>query len=215
MPSDRTITAVALDITTICNLRCPECVCAVSDRKPIHYPWAYFEALAPFLRGIERIDITGGEPTCHPHFAEFAYTFRELFGCKLLTLETNGFRALENIEAMGQFDLIRLSRYGGNDDVINWILAEFPSYVQNGSTCGEIHFEGADELGHIPRSRRGSGSPCNLGRCEFVACSDGRLFPCRVGPGISGAESMALCEGWREKILDVPLPCGDCCFSPD
>jgi len=70
----------------------------MDTRKAEHYPWEYFAALAPYIYGIDRVDITGGEPTSHPQFGEFVPKFRELFGCKRLTLETNGFKARENVE---------------------------------------------------------------------------------------------------------------------
>jgi hypothetical protein len=209
----RNITAIALDVTTACNLRCPECCCSIGTRPAVHHGWSYFVRLAKVAYGIDRIDVTGGEPTCHPDFSLIAHGFRNLFNCTQLTLESNGFRLREHEYVLRNFDLIRLSQYGDNDDVIRWTVENFPSMVQNGSTCSEVLAEG-DERGHIPRSRRGSGGPCNLGTCEFVAYSDGQFYPCRLGPGIPGAESMAPCDDWRARILDVPLPCVNCWFSP-
>ncbi len=209
----RAITAVALDITTVCNLRCPQCCCRMDTRKAEHYPWEYFAALAPYIYGIDRVDITGGEPTCHPQFGEFVPKFRELFGCKRLTLETNGFKARENEEALRCFDYIRVGRYPENGAVIDCLQREFGAVKQNGSTCIEIAAPG-DERGHISRERRGSGAPCHLGYCEFALFSEGKFWPCRLGPAVEGMPSIEPCFDWREKIASMPLPCMNCWFSP-
>ena len=210
----RTITAVAMDITTACNLRCPECCCSVGTRPVVHYPWDYFEAIAPFIYGIDRVDITGGEPTCHPKFEEFVPKFRSLFGCRLLTLETNGFKVREYSKVLKHFDLIRSSRYPENGEEVSWLLTNFPGYCQNGSTCVEIGAE-PDERKHVSRLRRGSGEPCLLGKFEFALYTGGVFYSCRLGPAVRGAVPVAPCTGWQEKVLGTTLPCKVCWFSPE
>lgn len=210
----REITAVALEITTACNLHCPECCCRIHERPAEHYPWIYFESLVMGLRGIERVDLTGGEPTAHPQFAEFVPKFKELYGCNRLTLESNGFKLKEYAHLLHHFDQIRLSKYPGeNEEICDWVLDRFPSYVQNGSTCIEIGVE-PDERRHIKRSRRGAGGPCLLGKFEFALVTGGLAYPCRLGPAVQGAVGMVLGQDWRRKVVEIPMPCKDCWFSP-
>src|SRR6187397_352886 len=84
--------SVNLELTVHCNKRCPNCCAGVGINRTLrHHPWHYFVEAARHLYGIERIHLTGGEPTMHPQFAEFVPKFRELFGCKILTMDTNGF----------------------------------------------------------------------------------------------------------------------------
>lgn len=210
----RNITAIALDLTTACNLRCPECCCRMDTRTPEHYPWKYFEAVAPYIYGIDRVDVTGGEPTAHPQFGEFVPKFRQLFGCNRLTLETNGFQAQKYEIALRCFDLIRIGLYPDNGPEIQWLYSRFGNaYRQNGSTCMEISAP-PDERGHVSRERRGHGGPCHLGYCEFALFTEGRFWPCRLGPAVEGMPSVEPCVDWREKIAAMPLPCSSCWFSP-
>lgn len=91
----RNITCVQLDITTHCDRRCPDCCCGIGiNRKLQHHPWEYFERVAPYLREIDRVDLFGGEPTVHPKFRQFVPRFKELFGCRLLTMTTDGCKVL-------------------------------------------------------------------------------------------------------------------------
>ncbi len=213
----RKISAIALDITTACNLHCPECCCRVHERPAVHYPYSYFTDLASWIYGIDRVDLTGGEPTCHPQFPLYVPRFKALFGCKQLTLETNGFQCQKYANVLHHFDAIRLSRYEDNRAECDWVLENFPcggrTYVQNGSTCVEIGVE-PDERKHISRERRGAGGRCMLGTFEFALFTEGKFWPCRLGPAVKGARGIEPCVGWERKILEMEVPCQECWFSP-
>jgi pyruvate-formate lyase-activating enzyme len=64
-----------------------------------------------FFRGIERIHLTGGEPSLHPKFKEWAPKFRELFQCRDLTVESNGFGFQRFPEVFAHFDVVYASLY--------------------------------------------------------------------------------------------------------
>ena len=197
----REITCVSLDLTTHCDRRCPDCCCGIGiNRKLQHHSWEYFENAAQFIHGIERIHLTGGEPTVHPQFAEFVPKLRALFGCKTLTLQTDGHGAKRYAETLAHFDHIYASRYDTNHADIDFIGGRFITTEWAGA--------------FTPRSQRGSGKPCQRGFSETVAYADGRMFGCCVAPGIDGAQSISLCADWKEKIEAVPLPCKECMFSP-
>ena len=209
------INCIMLDLTTACNLACPNCCCKIPSRPAVHNSWEYFEHVAPYIYGVDRVDLTGGEPTCHPQFAEFVPKMRALFGCRLLTMETNCFKAREYAETLKCFDYIRLGRYKSNTAEVDWMIANHKlAYQQNSGFCVETA-DPVDENNHVSIHRRGSGRLCNLESREHVAYTGGRFYPCRLGPAVDGAVGIEPCEDWRERVIELPYPCGNCYFSPD
>jgi len=197
----RVIDSIWLDFTTACNRKCEHCCCNIPNRQAVNYSWDYFEHLARYVYGVRRIHLTGGEATAHPKFAKFVPRLKELFGCELLTLWTNGFRIRENANVLHHFDDIFGTLYDDNAAEIEWMVENVGATYLNGDT-------------HVNRAHRGGGNPCGRGRSDaMVIYSDGRLFPCCIGPGIPGAQSIKPCDEWRTKVLAVPLPCKDCWFS--
>ncbi len=196
----RGITCVAIEMTTHCDRRCPDCCANIGQRPTVHHDWSYFERAAESFYGADRVHITGGEPTVHPKFAEFVPKFRELFGCRLLTLQTDAFRTERYVDVLSHFDKIYASRYDErNTKAVDVLVASHDTSV----------FEGA----FTPRARRGSGAGCFRGLSDTVAFADGRLFGCCVGPGIPGAPSIEPSKDWAVRAESIPLPCGDCWFS--
>ncbi len=195
----RIITCVAVDLTTHCDRRCPDCCANIGQRPTVHHDWPYFERLASFIYGIERVHITGGEPTVHPKFAEFVPKFKALFGCRFLTLQTDAFRTDRYRDVLKHFDHIYASRYdAANTGAVDVLVS-----------LGATTWEGA----FTPRSRRGSGKVCGRGLSETVAYADGRFFGCCVGPGIPEAQSLEPTADWLSRVESLPLPCSDCWFS--
>lgn len=207
----RDIQCVALELTTCCDRACPDCCANINrgERPAVHHSWEYFERAATFLRGIHRLHLTGGEPTTHPQFAEFVPQFRDLFGCKTMTLQTDGFGLRrwgreKYLELLKHFDFVYPSRYDErNAEAADLVRIEMPGKTSEWS--GPF----------TPRSRRGSGAVCFRGLSDTVAYADGQLHGCCVSPGIVGAQTLEPCADWRDKIQAVPLPCGDCFFSPE
>ena len=205
-----TLHTVSLDITTACDQACPECCCGIHMHRPaIHHDWPYFERAAEVLRGIDRIVITGGEPTLHPQFVEFSRLFRKLFQCRVMTLNSNGW-------GFQKYAAVIANNY-------NWV--DYSDYGIKGRETGEwlvrvaygqvhrIDMTAPDSF--VPRIRRAGGKPCSRAcfRSGGFAYADGKLWGCCVAPGISGAVGMEAAEGWREALLSAPLPCKDCWFS--
>lgn len=176
-------------------------------RPAKHHPWEYFVALAPYIRGIERVNLTGGEPTLHPQFAEFVPKFRDLFQCSRLTLSTDGFRVLRYRDIIEKhFDEVHLSDYGTRP-------AEL-AHLRERVALLSIYPAGEDAQNFTDRARRGSGAPCERGFSETVAFADGMFWPCCVSPGLEGTRGLVPCLDWRERVQEIDLGCSNCFFSP-
>lgn len=195
-----------MDLTTHCDRRCPDCCCGIGINRVLrHHPWEYFEAVAPFIRGIERVNLTGGEPTLHPQFSQFVPRFKQLFGCKWLTMSTDGYGVKRHWETISaHVDSIHFSDYHrsgkrGDVEALNVPMLVFDA--------------GPDSAGFVPRSRRGSGNPCARGFSETVAYADGKFWPCCVSPGLDGTDGIEPCEDWRAKVLEIDMGCKQCMFS--
>ncbi len=198
----RQITCVAVDLTTVCDRACPDCCCGINMnmRPAVHHPWEYFEKLAPFIYGIERVDLFGGEPTTHPKFAEFVPKFKALWGCKVLSMTTDGFKVIRHQAVLEHFDFIQATLYDNrNRPAIEFLQANYDTRL----------FPGV----FTPRARIGGGKPCGRGQGETVAFADGKFWPCTPGPGITGNVGLEPCMDWREKILSVPMACASCFLS--
>lgn len=208
----RVITALNLDLTTHCDRRCRNCCCGIGiNRKLRHHPWSYFVNVAPFIQGLDRVNLTGGEPTLHPQFADFVPRFKALFGCRRLTLQTDGFRIEQHASVIrSHIDEVYFSHYAtpkADDDL--YLLDRI-------MPVGGLSIFRAGDGGanFVPRDRRGSGRVCERGTDGLAAYADGLFYGCCVAPGVGGAVGIEPSMDWRDRILDVPLPCGDCWFSP-
>lgn len=201
-------------------MQCPDC-CIGVPWKPKHekefHSWEYFEHAAKFLRGIERVNCTGGEPSVHNRFQEFIPKLKALFGAQQLTIETNGFGFTRFPETYRHFDGIYCSHYTArsfegcpdNTDKIAFIRKYFednPGDRRPEFTVGEIDF--------VPRSHAGK-NPCHRAFGGTVAYADGRLYPCCVGPGLPTKHGIPLTENWRTEIVQAFMPCNGCFFAED
>lgn len=208
----RVIDSVNLDLCTTCDRACTHCCCRTNNRPgaraKVQHPWEYFESVAPFIQGMEQIAITGGEPTSHEHFADFAPRFRDLFRCKTLVLITDGFKVALYADIIARsFDLVHFSDYETKPLArealfhIGLPLLVYPAGVN------------ASNFTH--RDHRGSGRPCGRGLSGTVVYADGKFWPCCVSPGLDGTNGIPPCVDWREKVQAIDMGCGSCFFSPE
>lgn len=202
------ITCVSMDLTTHCDRRCPDCSAGIGINRVLqHHPWAYFERVAPFIQGIERVNLTGGEPTIHPHFAEYVARFKELFACNRLTLSTDGKGVVRYADIIREhIDEVHFSDYQSKPEALVR-LAAMPLALS-------VYQAGAAAENFTRRSDRGSGKPCFRGESDTVAYADGKFFPCCVSPGLDGTKGVEPSPYWREEVLRVDMGCGVCMFSP-
>jgi pyruvate-formate lyase-activating enzyme len=86
------MTGLVLETSASCQLHCPHCFLrSYSERPaPALMPRAVVEALAPYLAGLESIDLTGwGEPLLNPELFELIALIRATFRGRL-SMTTNG-----------------------------------------------------------------------------------------------------------------------------
>lgn len=168
------------------------------------------EEAASKLYGVETISLMGGEPTMHPNFKEWTPEIKELFGCKKLTVETNGTMFKKFPEVFAYFDKVIVTRYhkdmfegcADNLHLIEYLKDFYPD-------SGFIH---VNNIEHTPREKRGT-KPCYRAWSGGIAYEGGRLYPCCAGPGLDTKVSVPLTANWREDIKTVLPPCHDCFFA--
>lgn len=206
------IKIVQITITTFCNMRCPHCCCGMqvmdkSDKCFVN--WEYMVNAAKYFYGVDTIDISGGEPSIHPQLAEWTPQLKELFGCRMLTMDTNGTMFDKQPEMFGHFDKIYATHYTketfeGCEDNIEKIKFLKDYYSER----PELIFMSGD-MTHVDRSHRGTGT-CFRGSSGTVHYAGGRLYPCCVAPGIEEKVSIALTDNWKEEIMKTSPPCTNC-----
>jgi len=199
---------VNLSITTHCNRHCP--LCCVRAGRPEHYPWAYFVEAARWFHGIPVVHLTGGEPTTHPEFERIAAEFRNLFGCRKLTVWTNGYGWPKYRDVFSLFDWVHLSHY---------TASTYPGSEPNTSVVqamaarlgGKLRME--DGLMHIPMQRTGRTGACGRLRRDVVTYVGGLAYPCCVGPGPQSARGIPLTDTWETDLTQMAPPCDTCGFA--
>lgn len=208
------ITCVALDLTTNCDRRCPECCAGVGINRTLqHHDWAYFERAAKVIYGVERLHVGGGEPTFHPQFAEFVPRFRQLFGCKTISMVTDGWGVLKYQDIIAHYiDEVHFTRYGNRPDA-EALLHELEA---SGWLSTLLIFDAGPQMSNFtPRAQIGGGKPCHRAwwLSGQVAYADGRIYGCCVAPGIEGAKfyQQEALIGIVDRAPDPP--CERCWFS--
>lgn len=210
----RNITTISFALTTHCNMACPDCVAGITrmdkaDKK--FYDWDYILMSAKYLYGIDRINLTGGEPSIHPKFSEWVPKLKELFGCKVLSVWTNGTMFRKKPDVWQYFDEIHCSNYtkdsyvGSPDNTadIAWIKERL-----KGSKTKVF----STEVEHLPFGSNGT-KPCFRAYSETVEYVDGRLYGCCASSGLPTKVNIPLTDKWREEILTVYPPCHECLFA--
>ncbi len=200
---------ILLEMTTHCDQRCPNCCTGIGINRILqHHPWEYFEQAAKFLYGLDRVHLTGGEPTFHPQFAEFVPRFKKLFGARRLTLGTDGYGVERYSDVIAKhIDEVHYSDYHIRPAVL-------PLLTQIGMSIS-TYDGGRGAVNHVSRDRRGSGQPCGRAHWDCVQYADGKLYPCSVASGITGSQGIVPTVNWRQEVRMVALPCVDCFVSPD
>ena len=107
------VDVVSLLITNACDRHCSTCACGDFLRRERYNATVEELALiAPYLRGLKRLVVSGGEPTMHPQLATLALLLRDSFRPQSLVLATNaGPHAMEAASLFRYFDEVRCTIY--------------------------------------------------------------------------------------------------------
>lgn len=207
-PTSREFDKVNLELTTQCNLRCPDCAAGVGlGRKLQHHPMEYFIEAGKWLHGIPTVVVIGGEPTAHPKFAEIVPRLRELFGCREMILWTNGYRVAKYADLIKRtFDKVYASIYD-TESGHAW------NKKSNRAAVELIAPDAIAAAPHVTWTSRGGGGICERGVHGPITYADGKIYGCCVAMAISSGIGVTPGPSWREEVLRTPLPCADCCFS--
>jgi hypothetical protein len=168
-------------------------------------------AAAEAFHGIDRVQLTGGEPTLHPSFTEWAPRIRQMFGCRQLTVESNGWGFTRFPDAFLHFDRVIATLYRPDlhpYEPDNTFSVEFmQEWLAGTSTQMDVV-----PIAHIPRHPRGT-RLCARGLSETASVFRGHVFPCCVAWGVPGATGARISANWREDLERLPLPCAQCLFA--
>ena len=179
----RLIQCVNYMVTTFCDRNCPDCCCNIPNKEGKHFDWDYIVESAKYLKGIRRINLSGGGPT----FQKFPEIFK-------------------------YFDVIQVSHYTENSYKDSWNNTEDVNFIIDylkGTPTQVL----VGEIVHVNRSRRSMGLVCERGTSETVSYENGLIYPCCAGPGVDGGKGIPLSDNWLEEIRYVRLPCKNCWFS--
>ena len=210
--------AVVLMLTTHCNLRCPHCCLGIPRRDPDHSDVDALKHAAVHVNDVNYLTLSGGEPTLHPQFEKIIRTVVESFRYKTLQLATNGKRVLKYIDAIELIDDITLTHIPGvNTETIEEVQAEFNA---RGWAERRPGVRSSRPVWHVKRREESEflpNNPFKSGICDkylnTIAIENGEVYPCCVGAGIAGAESVPLNETWRQDIEKAVPPCKNCMFA--
>ena len=212
--NSRLIDRLALPITRACNRACPEC----PARGQGHVGTDELKWAGKLIGKIGHVEVTGGEPTLHPEFAEISDHIHEWFDCPDFLLLTNGWVAdHEDLwPSLLKWDRVYISWYT-NDFAIrhksdcnttevnrleDWLKKEGkPVYVQRMDA-------------HVPL---GIGPRCDA-KCRFgydhndmVAYYKGQIWGCCTAWQLGDpGRGIVLTESWRDDLGDIDLPCDKC-----
>lgn len=206
MPSP--ITTISFAITTVCNRRCPDCCAGIGRVASWSADERYFERWAPLFRGVEIINIYGGEPTNNPRFAAISGRLREWFPGSVLWLSTNGDLWDRHADAIDLYDFVVASHYG------SWTYPGCPDNTAEVLALAEW-FKGRVKLDKAVHRRIDleKSKPCSALHSGALEFRKGVLHPCCTGSGTLAHNGIVPDADWREKILAVIPDCTGCPFA--
>ena len=214
-PRHRHINLVNLALTSRCNRRCPECSYGMHIlHEAWDISWDELVFAARTLGNVGRINLTGGEPTMHPCFAEWSPKFKQLFAENQVSIETNGFGFKRFPEAFLHLDMIAPTLYrNGPSGPSNEEDIRFLEKYRD-ENKPELPIQSYEPV-HVPRTLRREGRDCFRAGSGAIALFNNHLYPCCTGQGIEGAASIALTTNWREEIMRCTLACQNCFFAEE
>jgi hypothetical protein len=207
-----------LGLSTHCTMKCPKCSIAVPREKEQgtarHAMIADIVRDAKWMQGLRRVHLTGGEPCVNPMFRYIAEHVRKWFNCAYVTIETNGSYYTKYRDVFQTFDLVFITHYEAN--------AVYEGSPDNTEIIEQADKDLGDRLIREPAVRHTTEH--GLLQLGAVPCSkfyepglpagwyNSLLYSCCVSVGINPNLGIPVTEDWRERIKDLPMGCGHCCF---
>ena len=184
-------------ITDNCNRYCEDCFVHFGD-----YELSVDQAvdIVNIAGYVDKLYVSGGEPTVHTQFDSIA-TVLSSVPHKTMILATNGYKLKDCIETLELFDVIRISNYTDNTDVITEFM--------------KLYIEGCIrviDMSTMIHDSTGSNS-CGRHNNGIAAVYKGKVYGCCVAAGIYEAEGRKFDEDWREQAGKSQLPCDVCVFA--
>ncbi len=197
-------------------MSCPDCCAGITQMlksEKRFYDWDYIAESAKYFYGIDRINLTGGEPTIHPQFSEFVPKLKDLFGCKTLSVWTNGTMLKRKAETFRYFDQIHITNYTSNTFEGSPDNTEEIIFIRDYLKDTDIEIFDCN-IEHIPLTKRGS-KMCFRGYSDTVEFVDGFIYPCSSSSGLNTKIRIPLMENWKDEILKIHPPCYECLFAEE
>jgi hypothetical protein len=223
----RVINKIQVPIVRMCNRRCPDC-CAREQltwyNKSITKKEISFEELewaGEMIGKIDEIEITGGEPTLHPRFAELTNNLTETFQCDNFMLVSNGWlfgQDASKLELLLKYRTVWISHYtehyvavsgGATNTREVEIISKFMQ--ENGREDWQPYTVHAHHPFSAPPY---GGTPCGHYPSNMIAYFDGRIYGCCVAWSLPyKGISTPLDKNWRDRLPEIDLPCEQCFLS--
>lgn len=220
------VKSVAIPITRVCNRRCPEC--GTRDtltwyNKSITKKEMELEEIkfvGDTIGKVDKIEITGGEPTLHSKFEELSLNLKSYFQCDDIWLITAGFlfkRDPSKLKLLLNFNNVYVTHYtddfvgnhGGSNNTEE--VAIISNFLQSNPTT-KFHLVTMDaHIEHLPPYK---GNPCHLAYNGCISYYEGKLYGCCSAAGqLDKGIGLPLTPNWREHTDEMELPCKNCFIS--
>lgn len=234
------LNSLNLGITTLCTMKCPNC--SISVPKHALEGTAKDATLSELfgtglvMQGLRRVHITGGEPTRHTFFRELAANIQSWFGCKYLTIETNGFGYMKHRDYFNSlFDLVFITHYQkdaiypgspDNTEIIEQaqkdlgvkLIREEPVRHSKGHASLPMLSLTVKEIEPIKAFGEGPviyDKPCSKYFDPGLPAGwyHNKLYRCCVSFGLDENLGIPVTKDWKEKLANAAMGCERCLFQ--
>ena len=199
-------TLINLSITTVCNMRCPDCSYGMRWRLQRHATLEEIRHVCGFLSDMIEVQITGGEPTVHPHFSQICDLVIGMLPQAMVCVETNGVNYPLHRETFKKMGRVNVSHY---------TAASWPGCPDNTAQVealkADFPLAGVGEITHLPFANATGTKPCE--RQTKAMYSMGKIYGCCTASGMQGACGIEPSPDWQRLLDETPLPCKGCPFA--
>lgn len=213
----RRVDRLALPITRACNRDCPEC--PAHEKGGAHVPVEELKWVGETIGPIDKIEVTGGEPSIHPDFAEISENIHKWFDCKDIMLLTNGgiFSKDDNLHLLLKWDRVYITHYTDAFVATHGTTTNHDVHAKVCAFMGghpEIPFWSQQMDCHVPlKPPLPWANGCRFGYDvnDMVSYYMGQIYGCCTSWQLEDrGRGIVLTRDWRDHIGEIVLPCGKC-----